>query len=634
MAEDEPQACVLDHEGETLGRRGRIQRHVACPGTQDAQQGRQQGEIALEQQADPITCAHARHRERTRDSGAAGVERGIRQRSRGRFDGDGRRCAPGLRQHELFDARVAWILGRGRIPRIKQGAIVGAEQRQRTDFRGGGLGGAEQQGFETCHPARERGGIEEVGVVLAFQPHPADAQVDGVDEHLERFERPRIARELELHARHRGMFAGERLVDVEHHAHQRQAAAVAWQGQRTQQFAEGDCLVIVGIHQHAAAGIDQRVERECTGRTQAQRQHVHAMADQPFQPGGRLSGSRHADDDIFLARQAMQQCREARDQCREQAGALAGAQLAHLRHQSGGQHVVDAARALRAHGRSRSIGRKVQGRTAVLEQRGPPGQVARRAGGLRSAHARVVGERRGRLQRRVIAARGRELLDQHPERPAIQHDVVATQHQRVVAIGKSQQFGAQQGSIRKIERLGDVARRDRRELGAGIGRLREVEQRDVQGSDGIGYLQPQAVVGERRTQRIVPLRQRADRGPQPFRIERPAQMQRHRFVVGQRCLGAQPVGQPDLALRFGRRHATHAIAGIRLFARAHGEEAARDHLRRRVAIRLDDAVQVGVAVGRGQEAREVVEDVDAAIAQHHVEEVAVREILGEHVAPP
>ena len=70
--------------------------------------------------------------------------------------------------------------------RLRTVGVAEDRQRAERDPRIGGRG--VQQRLEAGQPACDGRRVEQVGVVLAFHAHAVGAEIDGVDEQLERLE--------------------------------------------------------------------------------------------------------------------------------------------------------------------------------------------------------------------------------------------------------------------------------------------------------------------------------------------------------------------------------------------------------------------------------------------------------------
>ena len=143
-------------------------------------------------------------------------------------------------------------------------------------------GQALQGGDIQPQPALHRGGIEQIGVVLALE-HAALPSIWLTLRNSSKFSK---LRGFAAHARHAAnrptaRSRSMRRVEVEQHRHQRQPARIARQLQLLQQ-ARRRCSA--GARRRRACararGLQERVERLARCRTQTHRQQVHAVPDQ------------------------------------------------------------------------------------------------------------------------------------------------------------------------------------------------------------------------------------------------------------------------------------------------------------------------------------------------------------------
>ena len=208
------------------------------------------------------------------------------------------------------------------------------------------------------------GGIEEIGAV-----HDAAHDRLGALVQLE------VQIELGaagVHVQVAGVPAGRRRrprgLQRERHLEERVAAGVALDAQLVDERLERHVLVGQGFQRLVAHAGEQLVERRIAAHVGPQRHRVGEEAEQPLDLGPRAAGADGAEDEIVLARIAVQQHLEAGQQGHEQAGALAPGQRAQLAAQPARQRdlVPRAGEAL--HRRARAVGGQ--------HQRGRAGQPA------------------------------------------------------------------------------------------------------------------------------------------------------------------------------------------------------------------------------------------------------------------
>ena len=105
---------------------------------------------------------------------------------------------------------------------------------------------------------------------MAFETQAA-IDLHGVHEQFKIFEAARVAGEINTDARKSERVCIQHLINVEHHAHQRQAARVAFERKIFEQRTKGDLLMFIGIKQHTLRGRDQVTRRCCRIHRDAQR---------------------------------------------------------------------------------------------------------------------------------------------------------------------------------------------------------------------------------------------------------------------------------------------------------------------------------------------------------------------------
>src|SRR5688572_6867635 len=140
------------------------------------------------------------------------------------------------------------------------------------------------------------------------------------------------------------------------------------------------------------------------------------------------------------------------------------------------------------------------------------------------------------------------------------------EHQQVLFVRQPEQFGAQQQAVVELEwRFDDFARvRGNARVALVRGQPGQVDRREVE-VHALGHAQGLAIGTEVRAQHVMARDQLAQCGAYRVRIQAAMEVQRDRFVVGQRRIAAKAVGQPDLALRLrGRSNAGQATFGKRV----------------------------------------------------------------------
>ena len=163
-----------------------------------------------------------------------------------------------------------------------------------------------------------------------------------------------------------------------------------------------------------------------------------------------------------------------------------------------------------------------------------------------------IGRTRARALAQLFGVQRCQILHDDAERPAVADDVVRSEDQQVLVRCQAQQLGAHEWAVFEVERMVHnlvecglhlALARCLAERGEVAQRARKLELR--------GDMQLFAILAQRRSQYFMTFDERLQAGLQRGDIERSGQVQRYRFVIGQRCLGLQLGCQPDLALRFG-----------------------------------------------------------------------------------
>ena len=200
----------------------------------------------------------------------------------------------------------ARVVAGGGVPRFEsQDFFLRAEDRQCVE-RGFAVGDdALDQLLERAEPAADGGLIVEVGVILALDDE-LFVGLHEIEEDLEIDELLRVGLGVDFQAVEMDL-VDARFVDVEHHRHERQATGVARQSEILQQRAEGVILVIVSFENLLFHLDGELAEGASASGLEAQRQEVQAVAYQLVAADAGLAGGRHADDQIVLAGDAVEQ---------------------------------------------------------------------------------------------------------------------------------------------------------------------------------------------------------------------------------------------------------------------------------------------------------------------------------------
>ena len=272
-------------------------------------------------------------------------------------------------------------------------------------------------------------------------------------------------------------------------------------------------------------------------------------------------GDRRPHHHVLLAGAAGEQRLEAGQQDHERGGALAACQRPQLPHQLRAEEQGDRCRGAAPRDRARPVrGQLQQGRGAV-QPLPPPGEPAlqplpRQLGALPDGVVGVLdGERgeRGLPAARERPVRGSQLPQQHPHGPAVRRDVVEDQEEQVVVAREAEEQGPEDRPARQVEGAGSLRVRGPRRRGLALrgGKGAQVRQGDRE-RGGPGHRLHRVAVHQREdgAQRLVPVDQGLQAPPQRPGVERAAQAQRVRHVVGG-AAGIELVEEPEPPLGEG-----------------------------------------------------------------------------------
>ena len=303
IGQDEGQAGVFGHVGQTVLREVRIKRHVGGTGTPDGPLGHHHGHATGQAQADATVGADTVFLQ-AQGQLVAGIQQGTVAELMAGIDQSslpGLGDADAVEQDHRGTAQTLFMFRP--VPAGQQRLLLGIQRGQMADGALRILRDAGQQGGVALQPLLDAGIVEERGAVLAFDAQ-ARVQRGEVEEQLE-------VLEAAGHRVNGGVEAGQcgerriqSLVEVEHHRHERQPGRIAPEREVTQQGAEGEALVVEGIEQFTLhAG--QPVGGSGFGVDAATHwQQVDAVADDVGQLGRHLAGGGHAHHHIGAAGQA------------------------------------------------------------------------------------------------------------------------------------------------------------------------------------------------------------------------------------------------------------------------------------------------------------------------------------------
>ena len=216
-------------------------------------------------------------------------------------------------------------------------------------------------------------------------------------------------------------------------------------------------LMVLRIEHRAAHRTHQIAERRGLGELHSDRHHVHGVPDQRV-VADRLSGDRHADDDVVLLRQPLEQRAKAGQHAGEEARSLARGRLAHGADKRRRQHDVLALGVVRPQRGARTICRQLQNRKLTAEAIEPVlligDDVARRTQRLLFGVLDEILRGRQRLagDAEVVVVQRGELGDDDASRPPIADDVVRDDDKRVVVVGAAHQLEANERPLLERER--------------------------------------------------------------------------------------------------------------------------------------------------------------------------------------
>ncbi len=205
-------------------------------------------------------------------------------------------------------------------------------------------------------------------------------------------------------------------------------------------------------------GVEQAVEAQLAVELATQHQGVDEATDQPFGLDPAAVGHRHADPQVGLPAEAIQQHVERRQQHAEQRCATGLGQLT----QGLAQRRLDAQRVAAATPARLAwawvIGGQLQGRLLGAQLLAPVRQLAGQGtvaeAGLLPGGVVVILDRQGRQVAVAAlhggAVQGGELLDQDAQRPTVGNDVLGAEDQHML-IGSEPRQQAAQGRLAEVE---------------------------------------------------------------------------------------------------------------------------------------------------------------------------------------
>ncbi len=276
---------VGQHRGHALRGLRRVQREEGSTRLEDAQQRHHQVLGAVQQDGHDDLGPHAEPLQPVRQAVGPAVEFGIGQLAVVVGDRDGVREALDRRGDHLMQAGRPVVDDLGLVPGGPLTTLLLGEQRQLRDPPAGiGDDAAEEGGEVPGHPL-DRGGIEEVGVVLQYA-----GQLPAVFAYLHhQIERGATLPDVEgfqpQPPRTRGGLVGEaaRLFPGERDLEQRRAAGVAHRPEPLNEQREGEVLVCEGALHGVLDAAEKGDERRIVAQVGAQGHRVGEVTDQTLQ---------------------------------------------------------------------------------------------------------------------------------------------------------------------------------------------------------------------------------------------------------------------------------------------------------------------------------------------------------------
>ena len=364
-------------------------------------------------------------------------------------------------------------------------------------------------------------------------------------------------------------------LDHEHHLEERVVPEGAGDAEPGDQLLEGDVLVRIGLERGLPDAGHDLGEGGIARQVDAERQRVEEVADHALGLAAVAIGGRRPDHHVFLAADPAEVGREGAQQRHEERGARPRGQLLEPLAGRGREHegprLPPEARPLGA----RAVAGEVDRAGSALQRSPPVREALLEAAALQPpplpAGPVGVADRRVR-QRRLRAAReggvrDAKLAQQYADRPRVDDDVVLVDDEDVLVRTQAEQARPEEGPGREREGGGDLLG----DAPVEEGRL-DVLDRQHRGRGGrrsypLDRGPPGAVV-ERRAQRLVTLDQERDGPGERARVERAAEPEHERHVVG-RVPAAQRIDEPQAFLAGGERQVAGQVgARDRLGGRA------------------------------------------------------------------
>ncbi|KIR13156.1 hypothetical protein PFLU4_57430 [Pseudomonas fluorescens] len=386
---------------------------------------------------------------------------------------------------------------------------------------------------------------------------------------------------------------------VEHGLEQRAVTQVALRLQGIDQLLERQILVHLRRHGRLLELLQQSGAGQVAVEFGSQHLGIDEKPDQSLGFQALAVGNRHPDANVGLAAVTVQQRLEGTEQQHEQRDVFPAGQGFEGVVQRAIEHDRQPCAAHALLSRTRMVGGQFQQRLFIAQLFGPVGQLPVPFTGSHPLPLPdgVVGvlHRQG-WQLRGLAlderrVQAHQVIDHHLQRPGVGNDVMQSQHQDVLLLAQRQQADAQQRIVQQIERALRLLLDKCLDTGLVIHRQTLLDEVDL--PLGTHHLTGPAIVfDEGGAQTFVTLQQRCKALTQGACIQRTAQPQRRRNIVG----GAVGVHFPQEPLAFlgkgqwqrlvtryrHQRQRLFTVAGVeglhKILQRAVFEQTAQRHL--------------------------------------------------------
>ncbi|MNJ19293.1 hypothetical protein D3C77_136130 [compost metagenome] len=425
---------------------------------------------------------------------------------------------------------------------VQQGcAFAGSQQRDPPQR----LRRFSQQGFEQAQEmpgqALDAGALEQVAGVIEGEIELLFATLIDKQAQIDLRGTPLARQARQLQA---GQLIAQHYIvplQAEQHLEQRVVTQAAFRLQGFDQLLERQVLMGLGRQYGVANLQDQRAERLRRVHLGPHDLGVDEQADQALAFTAQSVGHRHTDTQVLLARIAVQQHIEGRQQQHEWRHLIALGLAQQFAGQRGRHADADHLAAITLLGRTRVIGRQFEDARSTLQPRLPIPELALAlpAGQpvtLPQGIVDVVDWQRWQRRRCAGTLGGiqlAQLTDQDVHRPAITDHMVQGQQQVVLLLAQAQQLATQQRAVDQVERGLGLAHPQGRRFSLRIGFAAQVAERQAEAAGRQHLLIDLAIVArEARTQCLVAFEQAREGTLQGQAVEGAVQLERHRHVVG------------------------------------------------------------------------------------------------------